>query len=249
MNRIRQELLRDFIEKKETATIKQLQELVPNVSLMTLHRDLDALQATGYIIKMRGGARSINHKGDLEFSAREQDNIEAKKIIASKAKKLIQEYHSIFIDAGTSGLVLAKSLPDIDLIIFTNAPNIALELGRLTRPSINLFCGNLNRTNWAVSGINTLEMLEKINIDLAFIGVSGCSIENGFTCGKESEMMVKNLVIRKARTSAVLCDSTKFTRLMPFTFASLSDVDYIITDKKLSDNFLSQAQLMHTEIL
>ena len=249
MNHLRQELIRDYIEKNEVVTMKQLQKLVPDISLMTLHRDLDALQNLGYILKMRGGARSVNHTDDLEFSERVQENIEAKKIIASKAKKLIREHDSIFIDAGTTGLVLAKSLPDIDLTVFTSAPNIALELGRLMRPSINLFCGNLNRTNWAVSGMNTLEMLEKINIDLAFIGVSGCSVENGFTCGRESEMLVKNLVIRKARTSAALCDSTKFTRLMPFTFAALSDVDYIITEKKLPDRFMTHIEQIGTKIL
>jgi Transcriptional regulators of sugar metabolism len=249
MNHLRQELIRDYIEKNEVVTMKQLQMLVPDISLMTLHRDLDALQDLGYILKMRGGARSVKHTDDLEFSERVQENIEAKKIIASKAKKLIREHDSIFIDAGTTGLVLAKSLPDIDLTVFTSAPNIALELGRLMRPSINLFCGNLNRTNWAVSGMNTLEMLEKINIDLAFIGVSGCSVENGFTCGRESEMLVKNLIIRKARTSAALCDSTKFTRLMPFTFAALSDVDYIITEKKLPDRFMTHIEQIGIKIL
>ena len=92
----------------------------------------------------------------------------------------------------------------------------------------------------ALSGINTLQMLEKINIDTAFIGVSGCSAESGFTCGAEADMLVKQLVIQKARTSVILCDHTKFSRLMPYTFASFSDAKYMVCDGPVPEN-LAQA--------
>ena len=92
----------------------------------------------------------------------------------------------------------------------------------------------------ALSGQNTLDMLEGINIDLAFIGVSGCSVDAGFTCGTESDMVVKRMVIRKARRSVVMCDNTKFSRLMPYTFAQFSDVDYLISDQAVPDG-ISQA--------
>ena len=79
-------------------------------------------------------------------------------------------------------------------------------------------------------------MLEKINIDLAFIGVSGCSADSGFTCGTENDMLVKRQVIRKARTSVAMCGKEKFSCLMPYTFAQLSDVDYLISDDTLPEN-------------
>ena len=100
----------------------------------------------------------------------------------------------------------------------------------------------MNRKNLAVSGQNTLEMLEKINIDLAFIGVSGCSVEAGFTCGTESDMLVKRLVIRKARTSVVMCGREKLSCLMPYTFAQLSDVDYLISDEAMPEGFSEAAE-------
>ena len=51
MNSIRQEQIRDYIEKNNVVTIKELQVLFPDVSLMTIHRDLDALEAAGDIVK------------------------------------------------------------------------------------------------------------------------------------------------------------------------------------------------------
>ena len=89
---------------------------------------------------------------------------------------------------------------------------------------------------------NTLEMLEKINIDLAFIGVSGCSIDAGFTCGTESDMLVKRLMIEKARTSVLMCSREKLNCLMPYTFAKLSDVDYLISDEPMPDAFEAAAR-------
>lgn len=249
MYSIRQEQMREYIEQKNVVTIKELQVLFPNVSLMTIHRDLDALERSGTIVKFRGGAKSVRHTGDPEFNVRMRENNAGKNVIARKALELIQPHSSIFLDASTTNLALAKNLPDINLTVFTTGPSIALELCRLHNPVVTLCCGTINRKNLALSGQNTLQMLEGINIDLAFIGVSGCSVEAGFTCGTESDMLVKRLVIRKARTSVVMCSHEKFSCLMPYTFANMEDVDYIIGDSALPENFAQAAQAAGVTLL
>lgn len=241
MYRIRQEKIKEYIEKKNAVTIKELQALFPDVSLMTIHRDLDALEAAGDVVKFRGGAKSVRHTGDPEFNVRMHANNPGKLAIAQKAMSLIQPNSSVFLDASTTNLVLAKGLPDMNLNIFTTGPSIALELCRLHNPVVTLCCGTINRKNLALSGQNTLEMLDKINIDLAFIGVSGCSVDAGFTCGTESDMLVKRLVISKARRSVIVCGREKLHCLMPYTFAKLSDVDYLISDGPLPEPFAEAA--------
>ena len=242
MNRIRQDKIKEFIEDQKVVTIKQLQDLFPDVSLMTIHRDLDALSAAGAVVKFRGGARSVRHAGDPEFNVRMRENNPGKSAIARKALELIQPHSAIFLDASTTNLALARILPDMNLNIFTTGPSIALELCRLHNPVVTLCCGTINRKNLAVSGQNTLEMLDKINIDMAFIGVSGCSVDAGFTCGTESDMMVKRMVIRKARTSVVMCGSEKFSSLRPYTFAKLEDVDYMVSDGNVPEGFVKAAK-------
>lgn len=237
MNSLRQDQTREFIEKNHVVTIRQLQALHPDVSLMTIHRDLDALVQMGVIVKVRGGARSVLHTGDPGFEERLQENNSGKAAVAAKALELIQPHSTVFLDASTTNLVLARKMPDLDVNIFTNSPNIAMELCRLKNPNITLCGGTVNRKNMALSGQTAMEMLEKINIDLAFIGVSGCSAEAGFTCGTERDMLIKGLVIRKARTSVVVCDRAKFTRLMPYTFARPQDVDILICDGELPGAF------------
>ncbi len=246
---IRQEKIKAFIEQKNVVSIRDLQELYPEVSLMTIHRDLDALEEAGIIVKFRGGARSVRHEGDPEFNVRMQNNTAGKLQIAKKALELIQPHSSIFLDASTTNLALAQILPDIHLSIFTTGPSILLELCRLRNPAVTMCCGMINRNNLAVSGQNTVEMLEKINIDLAFIGVSGCSVGAGFICGTESEMLVKRTVIQKARTTVMVCTQEKFHCLMPYTFATLQDVDYVISDGNVPEAFRQAAEEAGVPIL
>ncbi len=242
MNRIRQEKIKEYIEQENVVSIKQLQAMFPDVSLMTIHRDLDALAQTGVVVKFRGGAKSVHHAGDPEFNVRMRENNQGKLAIAQKALTLLQPHSSVFLDASTTNLALARCLPDISLNIFTTGPSIALELSRLHNPVVTVCCGTLNRKNLALSGQNTLQMLDGINIDTAFIGVSGCSVEAGFTCGTESDMLVKRLVIRKARTSVIMCGKEKLSCLMPYTFAKLEDVDYLISDEQMPEAFVHQAE-------
>ena len=249
MNSIRQEQMREYIEQRNLVTIKELQAIFPKVSLMTIHRDLDALERSGVVVKFRGGAKSVRLTGDPEFNVRMRENSEGKMIIARKALELIQPHTSIFLDASTTNVALAKNLPDINLNIVTTGPSIALELSRLHNQGGTLCGGTMNRKNLTLSGQNTLQMLENINIDLALIGVSGCSVEAGLTCGTEGDMLVKRLVIQKARTTVALCGHEKFSCLMPYTFAKIADVDYMISDQPMPESVVEEARLANVTIL
>ncbi len=249
MNKLRQEIMKKFIEDRNEVTIRQLQERFPDVSLMTIHRDLDVLTENGSIVKFRGGARSVRHAVDPEFNVRMRENVAGKMEIARKALELIQPHSSVFMDASTTNLALARRMPDLNLNIFTTGPSVAIELCKLQNPIVTLCCGTVNRKNLAVSGQNTLEMLDKINIDLAFIGVSGCSAEVGLTCGTESDMLVKSMMIRKARRSVAMCSKEKLSCLMPYTFAKLEELDYLISDEPLPETFVKAAEQAGVTVL
>ncbi len=238
MNLIRQERIKEYVEQKSVATIKEIQALFPEVSLMTVHRDLNALEQQGVITKHRGMVKFAHYKDDVDFHVRMEENNPGKLSMVKKAIPLLQPHSSVFLDAGTSNLFLAKNLPDISLNVVTTSPSIALELCKLHNPTVTLCCGTMNRRNLSVSGLNTLEMLKKINIDIAFIGVSGYSVGAGFTCGTEADMSIKRLILDKARVSVMLCGTEKLGRLMPYTFGTIEDADYIITDGVMPEEFV-----------
>ena len=252
MNHLRREKIGKYIQEKGAATVKELGALFPEVSLMTIHRDLEKLEREGVITRTRGGAIAVvqgSSPTEAKLEARMQTNMKAKREMAKKALKLIEPGSAIFMDAGTSSIVLAQTLPDMDLNIFTTAPNVAIELSRLSAPTIHMCCGTLNRLNQAVSGQSTLQMLQGINIALAFIGVSGYTDQGGFTCGKEDEMLVKRLMVERAGKKVILMDSSKCGKILPYTFGNVEDVDYIITDGEIPEGLRKRAEKAGVEIL
>lgn len=251
MNQIRREKIRKYIQEKGAVTVKEINSLFPDVSVMTIHRDLAKLEEERLIIRTRGGAMAVNYHGVTEgkLETRMQSNVREKREIAQKALQLIYTDSAVFFDAGTSCMALAQMLPDMELNVFTTAPNIAVELSRLMHPTIHMCGGTLNRANQAVSGASTLQMLENINIATAFIGVSGYTKDGGFTCGKEDEMQVKRLIMKKAARKVILMDSSKYGKIFPYMFGTMEDVDYIISDGNLPDEFIKLAQEANVIVL
>ncbi|MCL2033402.1 MAG: DeoR/GlpR family DNA-binding transcription regulator [Oscillospiraceae bacterium] len=248
MNSIRREKVRAFVEKNGVATLGQLSALLPEVSLMTLHRDLSFLQEQGFLQKIRGGAKYVGDgANEPTFAAREIVNKPQKLVLAEKAAEFLDGVSSIFIDAGTTMMAFAKGLPDMPFHILTTSPNIALELAKKQFPSIELCGGTLNKSNLTLSGESAALMLTRVNIDTAFLAPAGYGETTGFTCGRESEAKLKSLVIEKARRTVLMMDTSKLERLLPYTFAKLQDADYLVTElspdqlpRKLIEQSLSQ---------
>jgi DeoR/GlpR family transcriptional regulator of sugar metabolism len=170
------------------------------------------------------------------FNLRLSENPDAKEKVALAAIELIETGRSLFIDSGTTMLKLASLLPDERLTVTTTGPNIALELVKKNQPIVNIVGGMLNRDNISVSGNQALRQINDINIDIAFIVPSGISAQNGLTSGNYSECELKKLVVEKARKVIVLMDNSKLDKILPYTFADLTEVDTIITDKPLPDD-------------
>ena len=162
MNQLRREKIGKYIQEKGAVTVKELSALFPDVSLMTIHRDLEKLEQEGVINRTRGGAVSAVQGSSIteaKLEARMHSYMKAKREMAAKALKLIEQGSAVFLVAGTSSMALAQAMPDMDINIFTTGPNIALELGRLAVPTIHMCGGTLNRFNQAVSGQSTLQIL------------------------------------------------------------------------------------------
>lgn len=242
MNIVRREAIGEYIQNRGPVAVKEIRERFPEVSTMTIHRDLERLEEEGIIVRTRGGAMPVSraYNTETKLETRLKSNQKEKLIIAQKAVELLKEGSSVFLDAGTTVMALAQIMPDQDMSIITIGPNIAVELSRLTKAVVQMCGGTMNHRNQAVSGATTLAMLEEINIGMAFLGVSGYTLESGFTCGKEEEMMVKRLVMQKAAISVVLMDDSKYGKLLPYTFGQLEDADYIIGNDKFPQEFLDE---------
>lgn len=235
--------VKQHIQEKGEVKLSELELLLPDISSMTLRRDLKKLEQSGDVVLTKGGAKSIYHLSAIKeelYSKRSMENTAEKHLIAKRAVGYVEEGRSIFLDSGTTVMYLARLLENEKLFITTSAPNIAIECIKNQNAVINLIGGNLNRDNMSLSGITAVEFLDKINIDIAFIASSGFSFKSGFTCGNFDEAEVKRRVILKASKVIVLMDSSKLGKNMPFTFAKPSDVDLVLSDDKIPRDIAQQ---------
>ncbi|HHW00838.1 MAG TPA: DeoR/GlpR transcriptional regulator [Clostridiaceae bacterium] len=254
MSNERQKRILQLIENKGEVQLQQLKDLFPEVSMMTLRRDLISLENDGHLIRTYGGAISVKKVSDINgeedaYSRRAQENVEAKMKIAEKALPLVEKGRSIYFDAGSTLMCLAKILPDDSFSIVTSSANISLELVKKLSTSIVVLGGHLNRNTLSMSGPNAISLLDTINIDLAFMSASGFSIDNGFTISNIYECELKRKVIKRAKKVIVLMDTSKINKDLAFTFANLEDVNIWVCETKLPPEVEAEANRYGVQIL
>ena len=146
-------------------------------------------------------------------------------------------------------MALARVIPDQPCVIITSAPNVALEILRSKDlPQVVLLGGTLARRSLAITAYDLEAQLSKFNIDIAFLGVSGFDLSAGCTVGNQSDCLLKQHLIRKARRSAVLLDSSKLGVAMPFTYAQIHEIDTVVSDglipEEVADEIRKQTILL-----
>ena len=248
----RRDSIKQFINEKGDIQFKELEQLFPDVSTMTIRRDLAFLEDEGVIIRTWGGAKAVNRtsaNSESIFSLRATENNHAKNIIAKKAMEFMETGRSIFIDSGTTTTCLAKIIPDYNFSILTTAPNIALEAIKNVNTSVTLVGGQLSRGNLTTSGANSINFIKNINIDIAFVATSGFSQKNGFTIGNFDECELKKAVIKKAGKVILLMDGSKIDKNMPYTFAALKDIEILICDITPDESLLKAAEKQGVRVL
>ncbi|HWQ79445.1 MAG TPA: DeoR/GlpR family DNA-binding transcription regulator [Anaerovoracaceae bacterium] len=250
----RQQQILNILEQKGEIRLQELTELAPNVSSMTLRRDLISLENEGYLIRTIGGAVSAKKVGALNgeedaYSRRASEHIEAKFTIAEKALPLVETGRSIYFDAGSTVMCLAKLLPDENYSIMTCSANIALELVKKLSPAVMVLGGLLNRNTLSLSGPGALDFLDTVNIDIAFMSSSGFSIEHGFTVSNMYECELKKKVVNRAKKIILMIDSSKIGKTLPFTFARLENIHTLIVEDPNANNIASECRSRGIEIL
>ncbi len=242
----RQVLINEYIQARGEVSLSALKKLVPNVSEMTIRRDLEALESGGKIIRIHGGARSvkaINMLVEDVFSKRSMTNTAQKRLIAEKALSYVGDNSSVFIDSGSTAMALAEIIPDKKLLISTCGLNVAAELLRLKNSRINLIGGEVNKDSISTYGPSARLAVDSINIDVAFIAATAFSPKYGFSCGHSHDSELKNAVLKRAMLRIVLMDSSKIGTMMPYTFADASDIDILICD----DNITEESRALFAE--
>jgi len=244
----RQERLREFIRGRGVVRVDEIiSEL--GVSPATARRDLDALEQTGRIKRVHGGAMSIETRLDEPlFDAKTSLHAKEKQRIAKAAAEMIHAGETVFLDGGSTVLELARLLVDRqDITVVTNSLRAAIELsGR--GPQLVIVGGELRRRSQTVVGAFTRLLLEQVHITKAFMGTMGLSLDEGITTSDPSEAYTKELVAAKADKVILLTDSSKIGKSSFAKAGRLDDVDMVITDSAVEAKLERELRKAHKQL-
>lgn len=250
----RQEQILSLLNEKGEIQISDLKDVFPQISTMTLRRDLSLLESKGLLIRTHGGAVNIKKLSSIygeedSYSLRAMENVESKTSIAQKALSFLDNGRSIYLDAGSTVMYLAKLIPDEPFSILTSGINIAMELTKKSKMTIYHTGGQLNQNSLSSSGPTSMSMLDFINIDIAFMAASGFTLENGFMVSNFFECELKKTVMKKAKKVIMMMDSSKINKVLAFTFGNLSDLDILISDGNLPEAVVNKALESSVKVL
>jgi DeoR/GlpR family transcriptional regulator of sugar metabolism len=212
------------------------------VSPITVHRDLEQLAREGLVERVHGGARVIRGSGVMPLIAtawaqRVEQAGAAKMAIADYAATLVVAGSTIFLDASSTSLALARRLmedPPNELTLVTNSPAISYEVS--AEPMHVVVCpGELDQHMRMVAGRWTVEFMSELNFDTAFVSAAGVTLDAGLTTSRRPLADVVNAARAAAGRTVGLIDASKFGRASLVSIAPAQDLDVIVTDDGLEE--------------
>ncbi len=157
---------------------------------------------------------------------------------------------TLLVDAGTTAGALARLLPaDRELTIITNSVLTAASLAAAGHSRVRILGGQLRGLTQAAVGPEAIETLSTLRVDVAVLGANGVSAAHGLSTPDPDEATVKRAMVRSARQVVALVDSTKIGQEHLVSFASLDDVDLLVTDVELPPALIDQLTATETEVL
>ncbi|PTT62554.1 DeoR/GlpR family DNA-binding transcription regulator [Arthrobacter sp. HMWF013] len=244
----RQQKIAELVAGSGRVSVNLLAERF-SITTETVRRDLATLETAGTVRRVHGGAVAADRFSTIEESINDRtvQRPGQKMRIADAALALIPpaKSGSILLDAGSTTEALADLLsrraavvpsgsPAPELVVITHAVPIAARLASTPGIALQLLGGRVRGLTQAAVGQATVEAANRMRPDIAFIGTNGIHADFGLSTPDPEEAAVKAAFVHSARRIVVLADSSKLDAETLVQFASLKDLDTLITDSEPS---------------
>ena len=206
------------------------------VSTVTIRKDLLALEADSRLVRTHGGAIALDRsRPELAFEVRDRLQPEEKGRIGAAAADLVQDGESIVMDASTTALYVARELKKrrgwTQLTVITNGLRLASELAGHPGITVLMLGGRVRWEALSVVGQLGDGLFSRINVQKAFLGAAGFTIETGLSDATDEEAQIKRSMVAAAREVIAIVDRTKWERSAFATFCATDQISIVLTDE------------------
>ncbi len=229
--------IKEIILEKKNVTVAELTKLF-NLTEETIRRDLKQLEEEGFLTRIYGGAY-INDgvQNDVNVNLREHIHVEGKNKIAEKCVEFIRPGDSIFLDASTTSLYIAKLLHNKRITVVTNSLKIVNALIENENVRLVMIGGVMSHGSMSALGRSAEQSINSYYFDLAFVSCRSVSRQHGITDSNEQQAEVRRLAIERANRVYLVADITKFDRTSFASICGFDKIDTLVVDKPLDDEW------------
>ena len=236
--RQRQQKILEHVGQVGIVSLAELAQMF-SVSEFTIRRDIEYLDRSRLLVKVKGGAQRLETVAQLpEVSLRHRMKINTseKERIAAKALELVLPGDTIFLDGSSTIACLARAIAQNchNITVVTNSVLVALELSE--SPDIRLIGlgGIFDRETLSYVGFDPdapAEALESFYVDKAFFSSAGFVPKEGTFENAAFNRTTKRLAAQRAAKVYLLIDASKFGKRALARVLDTSQIDTVITDK------------------
>jgi DeoR family transcriptional regulator, fructose operon transcriptional repressor len=228
--------LRRIVQTRGFASLAELADSL-SVSESTVRRDVDVLERLGEAKRTHGGVFWTGSPDKMRvFDSRGDDNAVHKRRIAVAAAGQILDGETILLDGGSTTYEIARQLVNRRLQVVTNSLPVATLMSGCDSIELILIGGCVDRRTGVTIGPMADALLSTLRVDKAFLSVAGID-QAGFYNSNLMLVETERTMSRIAATTCIAADSSKFGKASLSRLCGLGDVQWMITDKALSDDW------------
>lgn len=227
----RRERLRDMIRRDGFLPLADICRQL-SISEATARRDLAVIEADGQITRTYGGALADYNTSFASLGERTKRARSAKSRIARAAARHVPATGTIFLDAGTTVLALARLLTrrkNHAITVVTNSLAVSAVLGGAPGISLHLLGGIFLHRQATLFGDHAVAALEGWTIDAAFLGAEAINSE-GIWNSHEEVVRLQRAVLKKAKEAYFCIDASKLDRNTPHCVARWNESFRLVSD-------------------
>jgi DeoR/GlpR family transcriptional regulator of sugar metabolism len=250
--RERQQQIAQIVEETGRARVTELAGSF-GVSAVTIRKDLLILEGKRRVIRTHGGAIAPgDSRPELAFEIRERLQRDEKVGIAEAAAGRIGDGESIVLDASTTALYIARHLKNREawhgLTVVTNSIRIASELAGHPGVTVLMLGGRVRWEALSVVGPLGDGVFRRVNVQKAFVGAAGFTIEAGLSDAMEEEAQIKRSMVSAAHEVYAVVDHTKWGRIASATFCRTDRLTGVFTDAGAPSAMVSTLRVMGIDV-
>ncbi|MNE30885.1 Glucitol operon repressor [compost metagenome] len=177
-------------------------------------------------------------------------NRDVKYAIACAAAELVNDGDAIILDSGSTTSQMAQQLVGKkDLVVMTNALNIAFELANNEQVDLMVVGGSVRRKSWSLYGPAAEQHMRQFRFDKLFLGVDGFDLLSGITTPDPGEAQLNRAMCDVAREVIAVADASKFGRTSFCMIREIGQIQRLVTDSRIPENYLHALNHLGVDVI